>query len=59
MTEQTPKRLRRFVVYVPEDMHRQLRAKLALQDKTVSDWFRDKAQEEMQHEIKGDYLNIN
>lgn len=47
MTEQEPKQLKRFVVYVPEAQHRLLRSKLALKGITVADWFREKAQEEI------------
>lgn len=47
MIEQKPKRLKRFVIYVPEDQHRLLRSKLALKGKTVADWFRQKTQEEI------------
>lgn len=45
--DQKPKRIKRFVIYVPDEQHRQLRAKLALKGTTVADWFRKKAQEEI------------
>jgi hypothetical protein len=43
----TPKSKKRFVIYVEDDMHRQLRSTLALQDTDVAKWFRDKAQQEI------------
>lgn len=47
--EHKPK-LKRFVIYISEDKHRLLRAKLALKGQTVADWFREKAQEEINKE---------
>lgn len=42
-----PKRLKRIAVFIPEDQHRQLTAKLALKGKKVAGWVRDKVQEEL------------
>lgn len=42
-----PKRLKRVVVYIPELLHRQLKAKLAGEGTNVSDWFRKKSEEEV------------
>ena len=42
-----PKRIKRVVTYAPEDQYRIFRSILALQGKTVSDWFRKKMQEEI------------
>jgi hypothetical protein len=33
----------RLVVYLPEDLHRQLKAKLAMKGQTISAWVRERA----------------
>jgi hypothetical protein len=35
------KKMKRVILYVPEEDYKQLRAKLILTGKTVSGWFRD------------------
>lgn len=42
-----PKRLKRVVGYVSEDEHRRLRMKLLGKGKLMSDWVREKVQEEI------------
>lgn len=42
--------MRRTVIYVPIELLRRLKAKLALEGKSVSEWFRKKAEQYLDEE---------
>lgn len=44
--------MKRIVVYLDEQIHRRLKAILALRGSTVSDWFRKMAQKILESEEK-------
>ena len=48
-TKQLPKQ-RRVVIYMPDDQYNELRARLIMEGKTVSSWFREVVKEVLSDE---------